>query len=74
MMDGLAVTQVYYPASHYLGPGINVPTAIGAGCEIVNIARLGDFALIAFHWYETADETYVRVVNLRDFADRDFAA
>jgi hypothetical protein len=48
--------------------------AEGAGCEFVDIARLGDLALVAFHWYETADETFVRVVNLRDFADRDFAA
>jgi hypothetical protein len=50
------------------------PFAEGAGCEFVDVTRLGDFALIAFHWYETADETFVRVVNLRDFADRDFAA
>jgi hypothetical protein len=27
LMDGLAVTQVYFPASHYLGPGIIVPAA-----------------------------------------------
>jgi hypothetical protein len=29
LMDGLAVTQVYFPQSHYLGPGIIVPTAFG---------------------------------------------
>jgi hypothetical protein len=27
LMDGLAVTEVYFPASHYLGPGIIVPAA-----------------------------------------------
>ena len=33
MMDGIAVTQVYFPASHYLGPGIIVPTAFGHAIE-----------------------------------------
>ena len=39
------------------------------GMRLVDVARLDDFLLIAFHWRETGDTTYVYTVNLRSFAE-----
>ena len=41
----------------------------GAGFQLVDVVRLGQFALIGFQWQETGDQTYVYTVNLREFAD-----
>ncbi len=50
------------------------PPMEGSGTRIVGVARLDDRALIAYRWHETGDETYVYTVNLRELADRNFAA
>lgn len=38
---------------------------MGAGFHLVDVSRLGPFLLIAFTWYETGDEIYARVFDLR---------
>jgi hypothetical protein len=38
-----------------------------AGFRFVDVTRLGNFALIAFRWRETGDETFVHTVDLRPF-------
>lgn len=41
-----------------------------AGFQFVDIARLEANALIAFHWHETGNQTFVHVVDLSYFTDR----
>ncbi len=38
------------------------------GFQLVDIARLGTFALIAFRWRETGDEIFVYTIDLHPFA------
>ena len=38
------------------------------GFQLVDIARLGDVVLTAFRWRETADEIFVSLTSLREFA------
>jgi hypothetical protein len=45
----------------------------GAGIHLVDVERLGQFLLLAFLWHETGDETYVYIVDLREFVDDGYA-
>lgn len=67
----------WYPASgKTLPPGWFRPPARlmeGAGFHLVDVVRLGQFALIGFQWQETGDQTYVYTVNLRELADERWA-
>ena len=38
-----------------------------AGFQLVDVARLANFALIAFRWYDTGDEIFVHTVDLHSF-------
>ncbi len=61
------------PPGHWesVSPGEQV--ASWDGFQFVDIARLGNVALIAFRWRETGAETFVHSVDLQDFLDREMS-
>src|SRR5690348_14502815 len=82
-----AVSRPFRPGSHwvpYWPRGADSPSPLAPtspswdGFHFVDIARLGDAALIAFRWRETGDEIFVYVYDLGEFGRRsipaDFAA
>ncbi len=59
------------PVTQTDADGARIPS--WAGFQFVDIARLEANALIAFHWHETVDQTFVQVVDLTYFTDRDMS-
>ena len=72
---GTVPEGVWYPISgRPLPPGVTSPPRppmLGTGFHLIEVTRVGPFALIAFQWHETGEEIYVHTADLRTFvADR----
>jgi hypothetical protein len=71
-VPGTAPKGTWYPLSWPLPQGVvrpPRPPRMGAGFRLVDVTRLGQFALIGFQWQETGDEIYVRIVDLHELAN-----